>query len=212
MAEPIIALVEDDVDLLESYSQIFGALGSVALFSKPQELLGRIAAESTFRPSLIVTDYKMPGMNGVDLLGRLQESGSTCPAILISGNLEKDNLLSAHNLGVNRILEKPTRKQDLLRVAQELLVTGHSIEVRRKMREISAHMRELFSLFRLICNEELGLVGPSMTDAISSVDGGSVSLNQALDNLEQKLEQLSQTESELERTLEKLKFVDTVKP
>ena len=204
MALPIIALVEDDEDLLQSYAQIFAVLGDVASFQRPQALLTRLNDEPGFKPSLVITDYKMPGMHGLELLERLNRAGLTCPAILISGNLEKDNLLSAHNLGVSRILEKPTRKQELLRVAQELLVHEHSLEVRRQMREISAAMRELFGLFRLVCNDELGLKTPSLPDAIASGEQ-SLSLNEALDDLERRLEALGRTEAELEHTLAQLK-------
>ena len=65
-------------------------------------------------------DQHMPGMNGLDVVERLQKEGIRVPTILISGRLDTNTRERAANLGVTSVIEKPFaagRLIDLIRTA-----------------------------------------------------------------------------------------------
>ena len=55
----------------------------------------------------LVIDQHMPGMNGLDVVDRLQKEGMRVPTILISGRLDTNTKERAANLGVTSVIEKP---------------------------------------------------------------------------------------------------------
>jgi two-component system, chemotaxis family, chemotaxis protein CheY len=78
-------LIVDDEEavayVFERYLAIKGYRVSVA-YSGEQAL----AAFERERPDLVITDYKMPGMNGDELLRRLRALDPALPAVMISAN------------------------------------------------------------------------------------------------------------------------------
>ncbi len=69
------------------------------------------------RPDVIVTDYRMPGMNGVELVDWFRAQGSTAGAVLISGNLGD---LPQAAYGSLTVLQKPFRTAELLQAVRRL--------------------------------------------------------------------------------------------
>ncbi len=59
------------------------------------------------RYALIVLDYKMPGMNGIEFLAQLRKISPKLPVIMVSGYMNTPELIQAANLGVSVVLEKP---------------------------------------------------------------------------------------------------------
>ena len=76
----------------------------VRLFDGPAALL----AESSF-PSdgCLVIDYRMPNMDGLELISQLRALKVGLPIILITGRVSGDLRRRAVKLGVHRVLEKP---------------------------------------------------------------------------------------------------------
>jgi CheY-like chemotaxis protein len=63
---------------------------------------------------LIVSDYRMPGKTGIDLLMELAELGSHIPVLLVSAYADPQTEAIARNLGAVALLKKPFRRQQLL--------------------------------------------------------------------------------------------------
>lgn len=63
---------------------------------------------------LIISDYKMPVMNGADFLRKVREIYPDLPVILISGLMNMSELLKVANIGVTQVLEKPLDASTLL--------------------------------------------------------------------------------------------------
>jgi CheY-like chemotaxis protein len=84
MTEKHILVVDDEEAVgyvFERYLSIKGYRVSVA-YSGP-DALKAFAADT---PDLVITDYKMPGMNGDELLRRLRDVHPGLPAVMISAN------------------------------------------------------------------------------------------------------------------------------
>ena len=70
---------------------------------------GRDALEimKHFHPDIILTDIKMPHMNGIELVSNIRESDQDCKVIFLSGYSDKEYLLSAIALKAECFIEKP---------------------------------------------------------------------------------------------------------
>ena len=69
----------------------------------------------------IVTDVRMPGMSGVDLLRQLKARGSTMPVIVITGHCDIQLAVEAMKVGAVDFLAKPVGVDELRRVIERNL-------------------------------------------------------------------------------------------
>ncbi|MCC6368989.1 MAG: response regulator [Bryobacterales bacterium] len=70
---------------------------------------------------LIITDYKMPGMDGLQLIRKVRETNAAIPVILISGFVEALGL-TEENTGSNAVVQKSANEvQHLVRAVTRLL-------------------------------------------------------------------------------------------
>jgi DNA-binding NtrC family response regulator len=70
---------------------------------------------------LLLTDYMLPGLDGVELIGRARELRGDLPIILISGYANVERTVLAMSAGANHVLEKPVDLQILCQVIQSVL-------------------------------------------------------------------------------------------
>ncbi|MEO8050333.1 MAG: response regulator [Acidobacteriota bacterium] len=73
---------------------------------------------------LLVTDYKMPGMTGVELARECSSMDGELAVLYVSGSIPGDDLRSALVSARQRFLPKPFRQSDFLRSAKEALAMG----------------------------------------------------------------------------------------
>ncbi|MCZ2097220.1 MAG: response regulator [Anaerolineae bacterium] len=73
------------------------------------------------RPDLLIADYLMPGMTGLEMLAALRGEGLQCPFILITAEGSEALAVEALRLGVNDYLIKPFEPDDLLEAAARVL-------------------------------------------------------------------------------------------
>lgn len=76
---------------------------------------------------IIVTDYRMPGQNGVELLRRVREEYPHIVSILLTAYADKEVLLDTVNRGeAFRILEKPLQREQMRAVLREASARGRA--------------------------------------------------------------------------------------
>ncbi len=120
-----ILIVDDNQLGLIARKSVLQELGyEIIVCLEPDEAL-KLCAEQKF--DLIVTDFKMPGMNGIQFIRELREQSGNVPVILISGFVDTLGLTEAttgadavvqksanevsHLIrSVNRLLRKPAKK------------------------------------------------------------------------------------------------------
>ncbi|SDP07403.1 PAS domain S-box-containing protein [Desulforhopalus singaporensis] len=119
-SEARILFVEDDLDQLESVPRILGAEGyHVEGIAGSSETYRLIDADPN-RFDLLITDYDMPKLNGIDLVKLISHKVPTLPVIMISGREEA--LIEASNLeAVKKILTKPYDKEELIDAIETIL-------------------------------------------------------------------------------------------
>jgi two-component system, cell cycle sensor histidine kinase and response regulator CckA len=107
-----ILFVEDDEDQLYTLPRILENAGySVTAVGLPAEAIDLISTGPE-RFDLLITDYDMPAMNGIELIQRIQTINPKISSILISGR--EDALKAAHAIpSIRRVIIKPYDSMDL---------------------------------------------------------------------------------------------------
>ncbi len=111
-SESVIHVVEDDRPMRDSLVELLEDAGyTVRAYTRAAELLARGAA---LEPGCVVSDVRMPGMDGLTLLRRLRASGSALPLIVITGHGDVSMAVTAMKAGAVDFLEKPFEADALL--------------------------------------------------------------------------------------------------
>jgi CheY-like chemotaxis protein len=116
----LIYVVDDEPMLLELASVILEPLGyGVETFRAPESAL-RAFTTAEARPALIVTDYAMPTMNGLELLEACRRMQPRQKALLLSGTVGPEFF---HNAPVqpDGFLTKPYQSKQLIEAVRLLL-------------------------------------------------------------------------------------------
>lgn len=122
---PLVAVVDDDRTLLESISDLLASAGyATQSFSSAQALLdsGQCAVINC-----LVTDVRMPGLSGWQLVAILREQQPGLPIIVLTAHEPSEWGASAHAslvASVQRILRKPFEAQKLLSAVREAVHTS----------------------------------------------------------------------------------------
>lgn len=96
----------------------------IEAFSDPQAALAR-ACEQPF--ALAISDYRMPGLNGAQLLAQLRELQPECRRVILSGYTDSEGLLAAINQAqITRFFTKPWNERELLYGVRQLLLEQRS--------------------------------------------------------------------------------------
>ena len=110
--EDLVHIIDDDEAVRESVAFLLDSAGiGSRTYPSAEQFLSSFSAEST---GCIVTDVRMPGTTGIDLLRRLAEIGSTLPAIVVTGHADVPLAVEAMRLGAVDFLEKPFDDESLI--------------------------------------------------------------------------------------------------
>lgn len=108
----MIYVVDDDTDFLGSLQFLLETDGfAVRTFKSGAALLGDAASDDA---DCFVIDYKMPHMNGLDLIKCLRSKHVSAPVILITGYLDEHISERAATAGVRHVLRKPLLDDSLI--------------------------------------------------------------------------------------------------
>lgn len=100
-----VYVIDDDLDVLASAAFLLPALGyECATFSAPEEFLGRVAE---LPPGCVLTDLRMPVMDGFELAKSIVELGIEWPVLMMTSDGGDDLLRRASESGVSAVLRKP---------------------------------------------------------------------------------------------------------
>lgn len=126
-----ILLVDDEANILNALRRLFAAPlpsgGKLAVesFTAPREALKRATEGIAF--DAVITDYRMPEMNGVDFLNAFQSIQPNAVRLILSGYADFESLLGAINQAhIYRFIAKPWHDAEL-RTALEQALAHHDL-------------------------------------------------------------------------------------
>ncbi len=116
-----ILLVDDDELITSSLKSLFALETDYEVIAQTSPAAAAREAES--RPiDLVISDFLMPAMNGVELLKRIRDLQPDTVRILLTGFADKENAIRAINeVGLYQYLEKPWDNDDLLLLVRNAL-------------------------------------------------------------------------------------------
>jgi CheY-like chemotaxis protein len=117
---PLIFVVDDNPDLTQMAELILADEGyQCQLFCDPEQVL-QAFQNSSVRPDLLLTDFDMGSMNGLELTEHCRRTLPELKVVLVSGTVEAAAVLS-HPVKINEFLSKPYRPKDLAALVRTLL-------------------------------------------------------------------------------------------
>lgn len=121
-----VALVDDDPGVLDAVGTLFATKGyDVLRFSSAAEFLAAPPAGGC-----VVSDLRMPGLNGLELLAALREAGDPRPVILLTAHGDVELAVRALKQGAADFIEKPFEEERLLGAVAEAVQAGQATAVR----------------------------------------------------------------------------------
>lgn len=140
--EDVVHVIDDDDAVRDSLSFLLQSAGiAVATYESASAFLHAPPRASS---GCIVTDIRMPGLSGIDLLRRLEDVGVGLPVIVITGHGDVPLAVEAMKLGALDFLEKPFDDGRFLASVRSALNRHQRDEEReRREREVRARLASL---------------------------------------------------------------------
>ncbi|KAF0093094.1 MAG: putative Fis family two component sigma-54 specific transcriptional regulator [Puniceicoccaceae bacterium 5H] len=107
-----ILIIDDEADYADMLRELLQAHGFTSRLShEPTEAMQQLREG---RYDLVISDFKMPGLDGADLLQAIRKEKPDMPVVIVSGMMNPRDLIRVANLNVNLVLEKPFNVHDLV--------------------------------------------------------------------------------------------------
>jgi CheY-like chemotaxis protein len=120
LSQATVLLVDDELELLEIFAAWLGRSGCRVLTAHNGiEALKILATEKI---DVLISDIRMPVMDGVMLVRRIDELGLLIPSIMFVSGYGDVKPREMYALGVERLMEKPLSRKNLLRAMDESLM------------------------------------------------------------------------------------------
>ena len=145
-----ILIVDDEPFNLELLAQELRDLGyDIARARDGVEALAR--AES-YRPDLVLLDYMMPGMNGLEVLQELRKGESDVPVVMVTAHGSIDVAVQAMKLGAHDFIPKPFEPDHIALVVRKALEHG------RLTREVAVFSEAMDERYHLVLGRSAPMI------------------------------------------------------
>ncbi len=128
-----ILILDDEADMAENLALILKAGGYETIVES--EGFKAIDLVEQERPELVVTDLRMPAMDGLAFLERVKATHPEVAIIVLTGFATVDSAVEAMKKGASDYLSKPFSADELLLKIKKALAWSHLTEVNRYLRE-----------------------------------------------------------------------------
>jgi DNA-binding NtrC family response regulator len=142
-----VLVIDDNTALTENLAEILEELGAEVHRADSAEVA--LAQFDERNWSLVVTDVRMPGIDGIELLALLKERSPGTPVLVMTGYADRQTIARAHESGALAVVDKPLDIDAFLQLVTR--VTGAEKRV-------------------LVLDDDLALIG-NLTEVLSEIDG-----------------------------------------
>jgi len=151
-ADRTVFVVDDDEAALDSLVVLLRSEGlNPSGFSSAEAFLRQLTPEAR---GCVISDVRMPGMDGVQLLKTLKAQGCMLPVIVITGHADVTVAVQAMKAGAADFIEKPFESELILRLVRACLEENDEAvdanaklqRVRRRMESLTARERQVLEL------------------------------------------------------------------
>ncbi|MGZ3768116.1 MAG: response regulator [Bdellovibrio sp.] len=150
-----ILIVEDDIALLDTFAeflshdfeQVLKAIDGVSAFLTVNE--------NHHKLSLILSDIKMPGWDGIQFVTELRSQGINTPVIFTSGTADREEMIKALRLGAVDFIPKPFKFEEIrtaifrvLEISKRESEVSEIIKIHGKESVLVNHQNKMIGRFR----------------------------------------------------------------
>ena len=114
-----ILIVDDETNVRLNFRMTLETEGYEVIEVSSGEAAVELLGEHSF--ALAILDIRMPGMDGLELLAKMRESGIRVPAMIVTAYSDVPNAVKAMKLGAIDFLQKPLRPEELRSIVNEIL-------------------------------------------------------------------------------------------
>lgn len=114
-----ILVVDDDIELLSLIDFAFRQAGYLVV--KATDGLDALAVFEEEQPDLVILDYNLPRLNGLDVLKKIRDGDSRTPVMMLTVRSAEEDLVHALDRGADDYLTKPFSPRTLLARVRALL-------------------------------------------------------------------------------------------
>ncbi len=120
-----ILVVDDNAALAENLAEILGDVGyRAAVADSAEAALDTIGRGDV---AALITDYRLPGLNGAQLISEIRRRGINIPAVVISAHTDPKTIALARSAGALDVLAKPINIGHLISVVEDLGNDGTTV-------------------------------------------------------------------------------------
>ena len=130
---PKVLLVDDETSILDTLKVLFRGEGyEVSVAETGQQALDAMEGE---KPDLVISDIRMPGKTGLEVLAAVREMDPELPVILMTAQASLQSAVRAVNEGAYYYLQKPFSNDELLAICARALETRQLKAENRKLKK-----------------------------------------------------------------------------
>lgn len=177
MTPPVVLLVDDDEDLRNSTTQALDLAGlQVDGFAQAEPALDRITAGFA---GVVISDIRMPGLDGLTLMNRIHDIDRDVPVILITGHGDVPLAVRAMREGAHDFIEKPFSGAQLASIAARALEFRQLVLENRRLRAVAGQADDLEARLlgrsdkMIALRRQIRTIGPSDADVLIVGDTGT---------------------------------------
>jgi two-component system response regulator FixJ len=151
-SERTVFVVDDDAAALDSLVLLLRSDGlNPSGFSSAQAFLEALSPNAR---GCVISDVRMPGMDGVQLLRHLKQIGCILPVIVITGHADVTVAVQAMKAGAAEFIQKPFESEQILRLVRACLeendeahdASAGRMRVLRRIESLTARERQVLDL------------------------------------------------------------------
>lgn len=129
--EPVVFVIDDDAQSGRAVTELVRTFNyQVRTFQSAREFLDSVHEIDANQVGCVITDLRMSGVDGMELLQQLNQRSSTLPVIIVTAYAETSITVRALRRGAVAVLDKPFRDDELRGFVQEAV--SHSLAERQR--------------------------------------------------------------------------------
>lgn len=168
-----IAIVDDEKDMRQSISQWLALSGfDTETYASAEDALKSLGSDY---PGIVVSDIKMPGMDGMQFLRKLRALDANLPVIMITGHGDVPMAVDAMRLGAFDFLEKPFNPDRMTELARKACaqrrLTLDNRALRRELSDGGALMHKLIGTAPVMARLREDILDLGQADGHVLIDG-----------------------------------------
>jgi FixJ family two-component response regulator len=169
-SQTTVFVVDDDVSFLRSLSRLLRASGfQVVIHNSAVEFLAELRPDMN---GCVVTDLRMPGLDGMALQEALQKANSTLPIVFLTGHGDIPTTVQAMRGGAEDFLTKHSPKEQLLDAVKRAIARGARESAER------ARLETLRAPFAVLTSREREVLAHVLTGQLNKQIAGDLGVDE----------------------------------